>query len=733
LENALTLARQQNKAREQAEATLRESEEKYRLLFDNAGDAIFVHDKNGRIRAGNAVAVERLGYTREELMSLTVDRVDAPGESQHAPERIERLMQQGYHTFETVHQCKDGSLVPTEVNSRRIIWDGVPAVMSICRDATERKSMEENLGRLMREQQIILDDAPVGISLIVDKKQAWVNKKMEEMFQYPKEELEGKTTEMLYPSRENYEQLIKTAYPVLAQGQVYDAVHELVRRDGSHIWVRYNGKTIDPPDVTKGTIWMLEDITERKQTEEAVRLNETRYRQAIIGAGAVPYYRDYRPDVHVYTFMGEGILQLTGYSASEITPAIFDQLEQESVMRGPLAHLTPDEAGELSEAGKITHWPCDYRIQTRDGHMKWLADSAIQIRDENNRRIGVIGILQDITDRKLVEEAEREQRALAEALRDISVALNSTLEYHEVLNRILDNAGRVVPHDASNIMLLDPNDNMLTIMCHRGYLERGANDITNVRFPLSEFPLLAQVVTSGQPLAVADTYADSDWVVHPSTHWVRSFVTVPIQIHERTVGFLNLDNAKPSFFTSNHAERLRAFANHAAIAIENARLYEEIQKLALTDTMTGIYNRTFFELELKRMESSRDFPLSIVIADLDNLKITNDGFGHLAGDELIKNAVHILQSVFRAADVMARIGGDEFVMLLPKTDAVTARKMLSRIRKKMDAFNAAHPEAPILLSLGTSTAKQGELLTDKFTIADQHMYEDKARRKSKNE
>jgi PAS domain S-box-containing protein len=126
-------------ARKRTEDAMRESEEKYRLLFDSAGDAIYIHTENARLLAINSLAYERLGYTHAELMLMTINQVDSPEEASHAPDRIAKLMEQGSHSFETVHQRKDGSLIPTEVSARRITWDGQPAMMIICRDITERR------------------------------------------------------------------------------------------------------------------------------------------------------------------------------------------------------------------------------------------------------------------------------------------------------------------------------------------------------------------------------------------------------------------------------------------------------------------------------------------------------------------------------------------------------------------------------------------------------------------
>ncbi|MCX5977776.1 MAG: PAS domain S-box protein, partial [Coprothermobacterota bacterium] len=128
-----------------AEDKLQESERKYRLLFDNAGDAILIHDVEARILAVNTLACERLGYTHAELMSMTISQVDSTEEAPHVPDRIALLIAHGHLTFESVHQRKDGSLIPTEVSARQIAWDGQPATMSICRDITDRKQAEKQL------------------------------------------------------------------------------------------------------------------------------------------------------------------------------------------------------------------------------------------------------------------------------------------------------------------------------------------------------------------------------------------------------------------------------------------------------------------------------------------------------------------------------------------------------------------------------------------------------------
>jgi diguanylate cyclase (GGDEF)-like protein/PAS domain S-box-containing protein len=160
--------------------------------------------------------------------------------------------------------------------------------------------------------------------------------------------------------------------------------------------------------------------------------------------------------------------------------------------------------------------------------------------------------------------------------------------------------------------------------------------------------------------------------------------------------------------------------------ITKRKLAEEALKhLSTHDPLTGLYNRGFFVEEMARLERGREFPVSIVMADLDHLKDTNDQDGHAAGDALLKRIAQVLTTAFRAEDVVARIGGDEFAVLLPTTDAAAAEVALQRVRQVVQENNTTHIKTPIHLSLGVSTADNPTPLSNVLSKADKNMYREK--------
>jgi diguanylate cyclase (GGDEF)-like protein/PAS domain S-box-containing protein len=152
------------------------------------------------------------------------------------------------------------------------------------------------------------------------------------------------------------------------------------------------------------------------------------------------------------------------------------------------------------------------------------------------------------------------------------------------------------------------------------------------------------------------------------------------------------------------------------------RAEAELRRLSTHDALTGLYSRGFFVEEMERLERGRSFPVSIVVADVDDLKLTNDQLGHSAGDALLKRVGKVLTAAFRADDIVARVGGDEFAVLLPATDAASGSNLLLRLRRIVAEHNAAHPEATTHVSLGLSTAETRRPLVGVLKEADANMY-----------
>jgi signal transduction histidine kinase len=173
-------------------------------------------------------------------------------------------------------------------------------------------------------------------------------------------------------------------------------------------------------------------------------------------------------------------------------------------------------------------------------------------------------------------EREREQREVAEALQEAARLLSSTLDLDEVLDRILEQVERVVAGDTFNIMLIQ--EDRAHVVRWRGYERLGAADwISTFSLPIAAYPNLRRMVETGHAVVVEDTASDPRWVGVEGCEWLRSLVAAPIRVGNLTVGFLNVDGTRACQFSQRDAQRLEAFASHAAIAVENARLYEELR------------------------------------------------------------------------------------------------------------------------------------------------------------
>ncbi len=166
---------------------------------------------------------------------------------------------------------------------------------------------------------------------------------------------------------------------------------------------------------------------------------------------------------------------------------------------------------------------------------------------------------------------------------------------------------------------------------------------------------------------------------------------------------------------------------------ERKKMEEQLKYLSLHDPITGLYNRAYFEEEMRRMEGGRSPEQGIIVCDVDGLKLVNDSWGHDAGDALLVAAAGVIKESLRASDMAARIGGDEFAILLPNSDFAVVENVSKRIRGAIQKYNAANPKLPLSISVGFAVGREmPPNLTELFKEADNNMYREKLNRSQSN-
>jgi diguanylate cyclase (GGDEF)-like protein/PAS domain S-box-containing protein len=163
---------------------------------------------------------------------------------------------------------------------------------------------------------------------------------------------------------------------------------------------------------------------------------------------------------------------------------------------------------------------------------------------------------------------------------------------------------------------------------------------------------------------------------------------------------------------------------------EQKEVEDKLRVMSQHDGLTQLYNRSFFETELERLGGARNPLLTILMLDVDGLKRINDTLGHAEGDKLLLRVAEVLRVAFRPEDVVARIGGDEFAVILPGVNEVVARGVIERLRSRLEEHNRSYPDQPLQWSLGTATRRKGVSVSQVLHDADERMYEEKAARAS---
>ncbi len=321
-------------------------------------------------------------------------------------------------------------------------------------------------------------------------------------------------------------------------------------------------------------------------------------------------------------------------------------------------------------------------------------------------------------------QSEQRHAQEAETLRQTGEVLAATLKQDEAFERILLQLERVVPYDSASVQLLGKG--YLEIVGGRGWDNSAA--VVGIRFPVPGDNPNTVVIQERRTLILGD--APSKYAAFrqgPHSH-IQSFLGVPLIVGAQVIGMLAVDNTRPNFFTPDHARLIAIFADQVALAIQNARLYSEVQELASTDSLTGLHNRRYF-MELAKREFGRarryQHPLTAIMMDIDHFKQVNDTYGHAVGDQAIKIVAERCRKTVRDIDILGRYGGDEFTAILLETDMNGARIVAERLRRCIvePPINVGGDNLVVTISVGVAILDKTCTALDTLLVrADQALY-----------
>ncbi|MFP4437989.1 MAG: diguanylate cyclase [Chloroflexaceae bacterium] len=313
-----------------------------------------------------------------------------------------------------------------------------------------------------------------------------------------------------------------------------------------------------------------------------------------------------------------------------------------------------------------------------DGARTYLI-TKFPIPDSSGTIFATGGIALDITERKQAEVALHQRVRELDALRATMNELSRELDLETLLHSIVARAVDLLDATNGELALFDPDQQLLRVQVSY----RMDRDYTGTRLRIGE-GVMGHAAATQQPLVLANYQEWSDALSLYANMPPQAVVAVPLSTGNQLVGAISIGTADIGrTFTPTDIELLQLFAQQATIAIQNARLFTEVQQLTTIDPLTGLHNRRyFFKVAQHEFERTRRYnqDLAIIMLDIDHFKRINDAYGHAVGDQVLRNVAQRCITLLRTTDIVGRYGGEEMVILLPNTGLDGAWQAAERLR-----------------------------------------------------
>jgi len=499
---------------------------------------------------------------------------------------------------------------------------------------------------------------------------------------------------------------------------------------GDIIFFMPRRRTLKNPEAVELYAGQLGSLLAKLRADEKLAESEKKYRYIADNITDVVWTADLNLNI---TYISPSVERFTGF-----TP-------QEYMRKSPEELFAPDSLAELMEILREEFArekdPHSKRNRSRvievehynkGGYTDWAAIHASFIRDEETQEItGLLGVTRDISERKKAEESLHYQLRVEKLISDISshfVSLPAE-KLNEGINDALKLAGEFFEVDRCYVFQFSTGletRSMTHEWCAEGI--KPQKDILQDQ-PLADLPWWTKKLKAKSPVRIPDVEDLPPEAAAEKAHFkeqqLRSLICVPIIREDELIGALGFDSMRSKWYwTGEHETLLRVFAELISGNLDRYRAFEEIYYMSYFDQLTGLYNRRFLAEEMKRLDSERLLPISMIVADLNGLKLVNDTYGHDVGDKMLSMAANIIKESCRKEDVIARWGGDEFVVLLPRTTEEQVKRICGRIKARCGESYVE--EVPVSLALGVAVKdSEGTKLQNYLKTAEDEMYKQK--------
>jgi diguanylate cyclase (GGDEF)-like protein/PAS domain S-box-containing protein len=643
-------------ARKQAEGALRLREREFKTLVENSPDAVTRFDRDGRYQYVNPARAWYFGRSVGEIQGKTVWDLLGPDEMEEGKIADASLKQ----IFENPKEFTVEYQTKTPEGLRWVQSRGVPefaedgsmeSVLVVTRDITERMQMEESLAQLASFPE--LNPQPV-IELDLDGNITYLNLAAKRVF--PDLKVGGKDHSSLSGLAIIFEEFLK--------GTILTTTRDI--QSGESI---YEQAINYVPEYKRVRIY-CRDITERKQMESALRQSEEEHR--IIVQTALDGF--WQIDTQgCFVQVNDAYCRMSGYSEQELLSMKISDLEAVELPEITAAHL-----------------------------QKVMAQGQDRFETRHRRKNGTVF---DIA----ISVQYRDERLFA-FLRDID----------ELMQYALDEIGKVIGSPIGFYHFVEEDQNTLSLQAWstRTMAEFCKAEGKGMHYPISEAGVWVDCVRERKPIIHNDYASLPNRKGMPAGHAeVTRELVVPTMRNGRIVAILGVGN-KPVDYDQKDVEFVSYIADVVWTIVEQKQANERIlqlntklEQLAMTDELTGLFNRrSFFNRGVEEIRRSQRYhsPLSLLMLDIDGFKAVNDTFGHDVGDHMLRCVADTLLHNIREIDVLARLGGEEFGILLPNTEAADAVKLAERLRLAIEKTSCAvqDQKTSVTVSIGVATRKK---------------------------